>query len=67
LGAVIDSTNDETEGIKVKIVAANKAYSSLQIIFRYKEIPQNNKRLYTKLIKPVLCYGSVTWTLTQMT
>jgi len=51
----------------VKIVAANKAYSSLQIMFRYKEIPQNNKRLYTKLIKPVLCYGSVTWTLTQMT
>jgi hypothetical protein len=65
---VINSTNDETEEIKAKILAANKAYSSLQIIFRFKQIHQNNKiRLYTTLIKPVLCYGRVTWTLTQMT
>jgi len=68
LGTVVNSTNDETEEIKAKILAANKAYSSLQIIFRYKQIHQNNKiRSYTTLIKPVLCYRSVTWILTQMT
>jgi hypothetical protein len=30
--------------------------------------PRNNKiRIYKTLIKPVLCYGSIDWTLTQMT
>jgi hypothetical protein len=29
LGTVIDNTNDETEEIKARILAANKAYSSL--------------------------------------
>jgi hypothetical protein len=43
-----------------------KAYRSLQTIFRSKQIHRNNKiRLYRTLIKPMLCYGSVTWTLTQ--
>ena len=38
--------------------------NSLQIIFRSKQIHRNNKtRLYKTLIKPILCYGSVTWTL----
>ena len=45
---------------------ANKAYSSLQTIFRSKQIHRNNKiSLYKTLIKPILCYGSVAWTLTQ--
>jgi hypothetical protein len=40
----------------------------MQTIFRSKQIHQNNKiRLFVTLIQPVLCYGSVTWTLTQMT
>jgi len=37
-------------------------------MFRFKQIHQNNKiGLYTTLIMPVLCNGSVTWTLTHMT
>jgi hypothetical protein len=37
-------------------------------MFRFKQIHQNNKMgLHTTLIMPVLCNGSVTWTLTQMT
>jgi hypothetical protein len=68
LWTVINDTNDETEEIRARILAANKAYSSLQTIFRSKQIHRNNKiRLYKTLIKPVLCYGSVTWTLTQTT
>jgi len=43
LGTVISSTNDKTEEIKTKILATNKAYSSLQIVFRFKQIHQNNK------------------------
>ena len=66
LGTVITDNNDETEEIRVKILGANKAYSSLQTLFLSKQIHRNNKiRLYKTLIKPILCYGSVTWTLTQ--
>jgi len=62
LRTVINDVNDETEEIRARILAANKAYSSLQTIFRSKQIHQNNKiRLYKTLIKPILCYGSVTW------
>jgi hypothetical protein len=68
LRTVINDTDDETEEIRARNLAANKAYSSLQTIFRSKQIHRNNKiRLYKTLIKPLLCYGSVTWTLTQMT
>jgi hypothetical protein len=66
LGTVIHDVNDETKEIRARILAANKAYSSLHTIFRSKQIHRNNKiRLYKTLIKPILCYGSVTWTLTQ--
>ena len=66
LGMVINNINDEIEETRARILAANKAYSSLQTIFRSKQIHRNNKiRLYRTLIKPILCYGSVTWTLTQ--
>jgi len=66
LGTVINYVNDEMEEIRARILAANKAYSSLQTIFRSKQIHRNNKiRLDRTLIKPILCYGNVTWTLTQ--
>jgi hypothetical protein len=62
---VLNDTNEKKEEIQARILAANKAYSSLQSIFRYKQIHQNNKiRLYKKFIKPILVYGSATWTLT---
>jgi sorting nexin-29 len=68
LGMVLNDTNEEKEEIQARILAANKAYSSLQCIFRCKQIHWNNKiRLYKTLIKPVLSYGSATWTLTQTT
>jgi len=47
-------------------MAAHKGYSSLQTKFRSKQFHRHNKiRLYKTLIKPILCYGSVTRTLTQ--
>jgi hypothetical protein len=55
-------------GEKVRILAANKAYYSLQTPFRSKRIQQNNKiRLHKTLLRPAFCYGSVTWTPTQIT
>ena len=68
LGTVINNTEDETEEIKARILAANKACCFLQTVLRCKQIHRNNKiRLYKALMKPVLCYGSVHWTQTQMT
>jgi len=37
-GTVISNTNGETEEVKARILAANKAYSSLQAVFRSKQI-----------------------------
>jgi hypothetical protein len=66
LGTIINDTSDEIEEIQARILATNKAYSSLQTVFQSKQMHQNKKiRLYKTLIKPILCYGSVTWTLTQ--
>jgi hypothetical protein len=66
LGTIINDTNDEMEEIRARILADNKAYSSLQTIFRSKQTYRNKKMgLCKTLIKPILCYGSVTWTLTQ--
>jgi hypothetical protein len=65
LGTVINDVNDETEEIRARILAANKACSSLQTIFLSKQIHRNKIRSYKTLIKPILCYGRVTWTLTQ--
>ena len=68
LGMVLNDTNEEKEEIQARILAANKAYSSLQSIFRSKQIHRNDKiGLYKSLIKPILSYGSVTWNLTQTT
>jgi len=38
LGTVISNTNDETEEVKSRILAGNKAYSSLKTVFRSKQI-----------------------------
>jgi hypothetical protein len=66
LGAVKNDVNDETEEIRVRIMAANKAYSTLQTTPRSTQIHRNYKiRLYETLIKPILCYGSLTWVLIQ--
>jgi hypothetical protein len=36
LGIVFNNSAEKTEEIKVRIVAANKAYYSLEIMFRFK-------------------------------
>jgi hypothetical protein len=40
---VISNTKDGTEEIKTRILAPNKAHSSLKTIFRSKYIHRNNK------------------------
>jgi len=40
---LINNTNDETEEIKARILAANKARCSLRTVLRCKRIHRNNK------------------------
>ena len=42
-GAAINNTNDETQEIRARILAANKACSCVQILFISKHIHRNNK------------------------
>ena len=59
---------DETEEVKARIMAANKAYYSPKAIFRSKQIHRINKiGLYKTLVRPIFCYARVTWSQTQMT
>jgi len=61
LGTAISNTNEEAAEIKARTLAANTAQSSLPALWRSKQIHSNNqRRLYTTKIKPVLCHGSVT-------
>ena len=58
LYSVINPTNDGTENIKARILAANKIYYSLQNIFRSQGIHRNSEiRL---LARPVLWHGGIT-------
>jgi len=43
-GTIISNTNDGTEAIKARILADNKAYSSLKTVFASKQIHRSNKR-----------------------
>ena len=54
LGTVINDVSDKMEEIRARILAANKAYNSLQTIFRSKQIHRNMIRLYKTLSKPIL-------------
>jgi len=40
---VINNTNDGTEEIEARILAANNAYISLKTVFRSEKIHRNNK------------------------
>ena len=45
LETVISNTNGGTVEVKTRILAANEAYSSLQTVFRCKQIHWNNKMI----------------------
>ena len=66
LGSNINSEGREIAEIQRRIVATNRAYFSLSYIFKSKDITIKNKlRIYKTLIRPILGYGSETWTITK--
>ena len=66
LGAFITSNNDMTEEIKARIQSGNRCFFSLQPLMKSKTLSRTSKiRIYQTIIKPVVCYGCETWTLTK--
>ena len=61
MGTLVSNTNEEAEEIKARLLAANRAHSSLRNVCGSKPLHRNNQiRLCTTKIKPVLCHGNVT-------
>jgi hypothetical protein len=64
LGTLITQQNEIGTEIKARIQAANKCYFGLTKLLKSRVISKNLKsQIYQTLIKPVVTYGSETWTL----
>jgi hypothetical protein len=50
MSTVINDVNDETEDIRARVPGVNKAYSSLQTIFRSKQNPSKQQDKTTQNI-----------------
>lgn len=66
LGSTVDTKNNLSTEIKTRIFAANRAYFALSKLFRSPHLSKNTKvKLYKTIVRPILTYGSETWTLLQ--
>ena len=66
LGATITENNEILAEIKERITAGNKAYYSSYNMLKNKNISRKTKKnIYKTIIRPVVTYGSETWTLTK--
>jgi len=66
LGNIIGNTNNNNKCIKERIMMGNKAYYANRQLVNSSLISRNSKlQLYCTLIRPVVTYGSESWTLTM--
>ena len=66
LGSSLNERNEILPEIKERIAAGNRAYFSLQNVFRSKNISKRTKKvIYKTIIRPVVMYSSETWTMTK--
>jgi hypothetical protein len=64
LGNVIDNENRINKCVKERIQAGNKANFANNKLFKNKLISRSTKmQIYRSIIRPVVTYGSDTWTL----
>ena len=64
LGTLITQQNEIGTEIKARLQAANKCYFGLTKLLKSRVISKNLKsQIYQTLIKPVVTYGSETWTM----
>ncbi|PSN57778.1 hypothetical protein C0J52_07260 [Blattella germanica] len=68
LGCSLTEDNEEINEIRKRIHAANRTYAALTNIFKTRDIHRQTKiTLYMGIIRPVITYGSETWTLNKRT
>ena len=66
LGAVITSDNDVSSEIKMRIQKGNRCFFAMRDLFKSRLLSKYSKiRIYSAVIKPVILYGSETWTITK--
>jgi hypothetical protein len=64
LEALVNSQNEISDCIKDRIEKRNKAYFANLKLFKSKLLTRNTKvKIYRTLVRPVVTYGSETWTL----
>lgn len=66
LGAVITDDNDVTEEIKSRIQSGNRCLFALDKLIKSRNLTRSSKiKIYKSIVRPVLTYGSETWTMTK--
>ena len=62
---ITSNTNNNNKCIKERIMMGNKAYYANRQLFNSSFISRNSKlQIYCTLVRPVVTYGSESWTLT---
>jgi hypothetical protein len=65
LGTLVTTDNKTNEEIKARIAAGKRSYFALLRVFKAHSLSRNLKiKVYRSVVKPVVTYGSETWTLT---
>ena len=66
LGNIIGNTNSNNKCIKERIMMGNKAYYANRQLIKNSLISRNSQlQIYRTLVRPVVTYGSESWTLTM--
>lgn len=66
LGGIITENNERLAEIKARLAAGNRCYYSFQNLLKTSLINKNLKlTIYKTIIKPIVIYGSETWSLTK--
>jgi len=66
LGNIIGNTNSNKKCIKERIMMGNKTYYANRQLVNSSLISRNSKlQIYRTLVRPVVTYGSESWTLTM--
>jgi hypothetical protein len=66
LGSLVTVDNNISADIQARLMAGNMCYYALQNVLRSKNISRKAKlNVYKTIMRPVVTYGSETWTLTK--
>src|ERR1700761_4431961 len=66
LGSIINISNDIEEEILMRTTQGNKCFYALRHLFKSSLLSRSTKfKLYRSMVRPIVMYGSETWTLTN--